>query len=136
RRKNVCTASLRRTRHVVVADAYSVGFHPRHQVRFFRPGVKRLSPWRVADAAVHGMDLAGHGRGQTVEAVRPEQVEIPATLIEHNTRWIAVRQGLQGSLVRDEQGMPVVHVLCQAASHYYEVMTRSKRAPVLIGEET
>jgi hypothetical protein len=29
---------------------------------------------------------------------------------------------------------PTVYVLCEPASHYYEIMTRSKWAPVLIGE--
>jgi hypothetical protein len=52
----------------------------------------------------------------------------------HNDRWIAVRQGVQGLLVRDAAGMPVVNALCEPASHYYEVMTRSKWAPVLVGE--
>jgi hypothetical protein len=65
---------------------------------------------------------------------RPERVEIPASLILHNGRWIAVRQGVQGLLVRDEAGMPVVYVLCEPASHYYEVMTRLKWAAVLVGE--
>jgi hypothetical protein len=64
----------------------------------------------------------------------PDRVEIPASLILHNGRWIAVRQGVQGLLVRDSAGMPVVYVLCEPASHYYEVMTRSKWAPVLVGE--
>jgi hypothetical protein len=38
----------------------------------------------------------------------PERVEIPASLILHNGRWIAVRQGLQVLLVRDEGGTPLV----------------------------
>jgi hypothetical protein len=41
---------------------------------------------------------------------------------------------LAGLLVRDESGTPAVYVLCEPASHYYEVMTRSKWAPVLVGE--
>jgi hypothetical protein len=35
---------------------------------------------------------------------RPERVEVPASLILHNGRWIAVRQGVQALLVRDEEG--------------------------------
>jgi hypothetical protein len=43
---------------------------------------------------------------------RPERVEVPAALVLHNGRWIAVRQGVQGLLVRDEAGTPTVYVLC------------------------
>jgi hypothetical protein len=75
----------------------------------------------------------------TVEAGKwvkhgPERVEVPASLILRHGRWIAVRQGVQGLLVRHEAGVPAVYVLCEPASHYYEVMTRSKWAPVLVGE--
>jgi hypothetical protein len=59
---------------------------------------------------------------------------VPASLILHNGRGIAVRQGVQGLLVRDEAGTHTVYVLCETASHYYEVMTRSNLAPVLVGE--
>jgi hypothetical protein len=34
-------------------------------------------------------------------------------------------------LVKDE---PAVYVLCEPATRYYRVMTRSERMPVLIGE--
>jgi hypothetical protein len=37
-------------------------------------------------------------------------------------------------VVRDEQGRPVVYVLVEPASHYYQVMTRSVWMPVLVGE--
>jgi hypothetical protein len=43
-------------------------------------------------------------------------------------------QGVRGLLVRDEKGEPVVYVLCEPATRYYRVMTRSERMPVLIGE--
>jgi hypothetical protein len=67
--------------------------------------------------------------------LRPERVEVPASVILHNERWIAVRQGLQGLQLRDEVGLPVVYVLCQPSSHYYAVMTRSKWKPVLVGKQ-
>ena len=37
-------------------------------------------------------------------------------------------------VVRDEQGSPVVYVLCEPATHYYQVMTRSPWMPVLVGD--
>jgi hypothetical protein len=38
--------------------------------------------------------------------------------------------------VRDEWGLPVVYVVCEPSSHYYQVMTRSPWIPVLVGERT
>jgi hypothetical protein len=37
-------------------------------------------------------------------------------------------------LVPDEQGIAVAYVICEPASHYYQIMTRSDRMPVLIDE--
>jgi hypothetical protein len=36
--------------------------------------------------------------------------------------------------VRDEKGVESAYMLCEPASHYYKVMTRSDRMPVLVGE--
>src|SRR5437660_906354 len=55
-----------------------------------------------------------------------ELVDIPATLVLDNRVWYGVRQGLRGVLARGERGQPAVYVVCEPASHYYEVMTRSK----------
>ncbi|MDX2038914.1 MAG: hypothetical protein SFX72_19870 [Isosphaeraceae bacterium] len=61
-------------------------------------------------------------------------VEIPATLVWDRGVWYAVRQGVRGLLVPDERGAAVVYVICEPASSYYRVMTRSNRMPVLIEE--
>jgi hypothetical protein len=37
-------------------------------------------------------------------------------------------------LVPDERGNAVVYMICEPASHYFRVMTRSTRMPVLIEE--
>jgi hypothetical protein len=37
-------------------------------------------------------------------------------------------------VVRDADGEPVVYLLIEPATRYYQVMTRSDRMPVLIGE--
>jgi hypothetical protein len=42
--------------------------------------------------------------------------------------------GLRGPRVRDEHGAEAVYVLGEPASHYFQVMTRCARMPVLIGE--
>src|SRR5262249_14765177 len=63
-----------------------------------------------------------------------EPVDIPATLGYEGGVWYKIRQGIRGVLVHDEQGEPVAYLICEPASHYYEVMTRSRRMPVLLGE--
>jgi hypothetical protein len=61
-------------------------------------------------------------------------VEIPATLGYEHGVWYAIREGIRGLLVRDEQGIAVCYMICEPSSHYYRVMTRSDRMPVLIRE--
>jgi hypothetical protein len=59
-------------------------------------------------------------------------VDIPATFGLDRGRWYRVVQGIRGLLVPDERGMAVVYMICEPASHYYKVMTRSDRMPVFI----
>ncbi len=61
-------------------------------------------------------------------------MDIPATLGFERGVWFRVRQGIRGLLVPDEQGVAVAYMVCEPASHYYRVMTRSDRMPVLIEE--
>jgi hypothetical protein len=61
-------------------------------------------------------------------------VEIPATLGMERGVWYRIRGGLRGLVVPDENGVAVAYVICEPASHYYRVMTRSDRMPVIIGE--
>jgi hypothetical protein len=61
-------------------------------------------------------------------------VDIPATLGLEKGVWFRVRQGIRGLLVPDESGVAVCYMLCEPATHYYQVMTRSTRMPVLIEE--
>ena len=63
-----------------------------------------------------------------------ESIDIPATMGVENGVWFRIREGIRGVLVQDEHGIDVAYMICEPASHYYEVMTRSKRMPVLIGE--
>ncbi len=61
-------------------------------------------------------------------------VDIPATLALERGVWYRVRQGIRGLLVPDERGSAVAYMICEPSSHYYQVMTRSSRMPVLIEE--
>ncbi len=61
-------------------------------------------------------------------------VMIPATFAYDRGVWVHVRQGIQGILVPDERGNAVCYMVCEPSSHYYQIMTKSDRMPVLIGE--
>jgi hypothetical protein len=59
-------------------------------------------------------------------------VKIPASYGLDRGVWYFIEQGVRGLLVPDENGTAVVYVICEPASHYYFIMTRSDRMPVLI----
>jgi hypothetical protein len=48
--------------------------------------------------------------------------------------WCAIRRGFRGVLVKDDRGVERVYVVCEPASDYYGVMTRSAWMPVFFGE--
>ncbi len=66
-------------------------------------------------------------------ASEPEAVEIPACMGHDGGVWYQILQGIRGIVVRDRNG-PRVYMLTTAATHYYQVMTRSARMPVLIAQ--
>ena len=51
-----------------------------------------------------------------------------------NGIWFRIRQVMRGLLVTDEHGHEVAYMICEPATHYYHIMTRSKRMPLLIDE--
>ena len=63
-----------------------------------------------------------------------EPVGVPAALGYDGGVWYAIRQGVCGVPVPDRCGPRRVYLVCEPASHYYRVMTRSDWMPVLIGE--
>ena len=67
--------------------------------------------------------------------IAPEQVDIPATFGCERGIWFQIREGLKGVLARDENERPHIYLLTQPASHYYQVMTRSSRMPVFLGDD-
>ena len=120
------------------------------EVRFyFRDRTPRLPIWRDGRLEIARW---GNGRGEsrflprtgwtwlaTVQdgywrELRPIAVDIPATIGLERGVWYRIRQGIRGILVPDERGQAVVYMICEPASHYYQVMTRSNRMPVLIEE--
>lgn len=120
------------------------------EVRFlFRDRKPRLPVWRDGRLQIVRW---GNGRGQSRALPRTgwtwtatideggwqgldaQIVDIPATLGLERGVWFRVRQGFRGLLVPDERGLAVVYMICEPSSHYYQVMTRSPRMPVMIEE--
>ncbi|MDG2390334.1 MAG: hypothetical protein P8M30_13565 [Planctomycetaceae bacterium] len=66
--------------------------------------------------------------------LRPREVFIPASFAWDRGVWYQVREGLKGVVVTDCERKQHVYVLTQPATHYYEVMTRNNREPVMVGE--
>lgn len=67
--------------------------------------------------------------------LQPERVDIPANFGLDRGIWYQIKEGIQGVLVHDETRQAHVYLLTEPASHYYQVMTRNTRMPVLIGEK-
>lgn len=65
--------------------------------------------------------------------LHPQAVDIPASFGLDKGVWFQIREGVRGILVLDERRHPHVYMLTEMASHYYNVMTRHDRMPVLIG---
>jgi hypothetical protein len=96
-----------------------------------------------ADLGRHDRGSRQAGRGERERAAdscglwrhaSPVPVVIPATLGFEKGVWYRIRQGIRGILVPDERDAHVVYMVCEPASHYYQVMTRCDRMPLLIEE--
>ena len=68
------------------------------------------------------------------QEMQPEFVDIPANFGWDKGVWYRITEGVRGILVRDEADKLVVYILTEPASHYYKIMTRNNRMPVLCGE--
>lgn len=62
-----------------------------------------------------------------------EEVVIPATAGIRKGVWFPIRQGIRG-LIAEAGGAAAAYMLVEPSTHYFKVMTRSERMPVLIGE--
>ena len=96
--------------------------------------------WGNRDDRTSRLPRTGWCRQESLEAgrwarLRPEPVEIPAALGLEKGVWFLIPEGIRGILVRDERARPHVYMLTQPASHYYQIMTRHDRMPVLLGQQ-
>jgi hypothetical protein len=102
-------------------------------------GQLRIVRWGCRRGESRVLPVGGWTRQTTVESgywseSGAKLVDVPAALGLDGGVWFAIRQGVRGVLVRDEQGVERVYLICEPASHYYNVMTRSTWMPVLINE--
>jgi hypothetical protein len=105
----------------------------------WRNGKLHVVRWGNKDRAERKLPPTGWTWQASVESgrwvgVEPEPVVIPATYGLAGGVWFRVQQGMQGLLVKDRQGSPVVFMVCELSTRYYRVMTRSQWMPVLIDE--
>lgn len=96
--------------------------------------------WGNRDKAGSRLPNTGWCRQESLDAglwrhLRPQPVEIVAYLGWDKGVWFQITEGIRGILVEDEQGRPHVYMLTQPASHYYQIMTRHDRMPVLLGQQ-
>lgn len=102
-------------------------------------GRLQLAHWGNRDGGSRRLPSTGWTWLATVEEggwrnAEAAPVDIPAALALERGVWFTVQQGIRGLLVRDENAVQRVYMICEPASHYYRVMTRSSRMPVLIEE--
>ena len=101
------------------------------QLRLVRWGCRRRESTVLPSTGWAWLSSIEEGKWSAWSA---EPVEIPAMMGLENGVWFKIQQGIQGVLVHDEKNAPVVYMICEPATHYYQIMTRSKRMPALIGE--
>jgi hypothetical protein len=102
-------------------------------------GQLRVVRWGNKDRAERKLPPTGWTWEETVRdgkwaELEPEPVIVPATYGFSGGVWYRVKQGMRGLLVRDRQGSPVVFMVCQPATRYYQIMTRAEWMPVLADE--
>ena len=66
--------------------------------------------------------------------IHPEQVTIPANFGLEKGIWFQINEGIKAILVYDETGKKHAYMQTEPASHYYEIMTRHNRMPVLVDQ--
>ena len=102
-------------------------------------GQLHIYTWGNRNDRQSRLPKTGWCRTESLEAgkwryLSPEQCVIPAVAGLEKGVWFQIKEGIQGVVVHDESERPHIYMLTQPASHYYQVMTRHERMPVLIGQ--
>ena len=112
---------------------------PFPKLPIWRDGCLRVVHWGNRRGRSRSLPKTGWTWAETVQnggwkGLDAVFVDIPATFGLERGVWYRIRQGIRGVLVPDERGQAVCYMICEPSSHYYKVMTRSDRMPVLIDE--
>lgn len=62
------------------------------------------------------------------------EVVILGSAALHRGVWFPLLEGIRGIYLRDEHGTPTVFMLMEKPTDYYQIMTKSKVMPALIGD--
>lgn len=106
----------------------------------FHNGRSMIYLWGNRDNRTSRLPLGGWCKTESLETGRwrwlnPEPVEIPADFGWEKGVWFQVVQGIRAVVVKDEQRCPHVYMLTKPATHYFAIMTKCDRMPVLIEQE-
>lgn len=64
----------------------------------------------------------------------PERVELPCSMALCNGVWFGIQEGIHGIAVTDEEETQRIYMLTEESTHYFHVMTRSERMPMLVNQ--
>ena len=112
---------------------------PEHFLPIVHEGKLRLVRWGSRRSESKVLPPTGWTWLSSVEGgqwgqAEAEMVVIAASIGLEKGIWFRAREGIKGLLVRDEKGIEAAYMLCELASAYFRVMTRSDRMPVLVGD--
>jgi hypothetical protein len=63
-----------------------------------------------------------------------QEVIIIGSAALHRGVWFPLLEGIRGIYLRDEHGTPTVFMLMGKPSDYYQIMTKSKTMPLIVGD--
>ncbi|MFL6116042.1 MAG: hypothetical protein ACJ786_32520 [Catenulispora sp.] len=94
-------------------------------------------PWGCRRSDSRALPCTGWTWKDTLEAGGWANVEFTEAVIPANYGlekgvWFTITQGIRAIVVKDEKGQPRVYMVCEPASRYYRVMTKSDRMPALV----
>lgn len=95
--------------------------------------------WGNRDNKLSRLPRTGWCRLDSFEAgkwkwLQPKQVQIPAYYGREKTYWFRILRGIEGLLVKDEQGVPHCYMLTADASEDFAAKSGHERMPVLVGQ--
>lgn len=63
-----------------------------------------------------------------------QEVIVTGNAALHRGVWFPLLEGIKGIYLKDEHGTPTVFMLMDKPSDYYQIMTKSKVMPVIVGD--